>query len=223
MKALLITGTLAEKAVKRYAKESNVETEVRVLNVPVAAFLTPETIAKALKNANLKGFDAILVPGLVRGDTKVISQTTGIPAFKGSRYAADLPTVLDSMDEVTLSTVTPACDLLRDKLRQKALEELEAPEKNRVSLLKNPWNMLIKDLAVGRDFPMRVMAEIVDAALMPKAEVQRLSEHFVKLGADVIDVGMVAGESKPDTAAKLVKAVKSVVDVPVSIDSLNPA
>jgi dihydropteroate synthase-like protein len=223
VKALLVTGTLAEKAVKRYANESSVKTEVRVLNVPVAAFLTPETIAEALKHENLKGVDVILVPGLVRGDTIVISQATGIPAFKGSRYAADLPTVLDSMSEVTLSTVMPACDLLRDKLRQKALEELESVERNRVSLLKHPWNMLIKGLAVGRDFPMRVMAEVVDAALMPKAEVQRLAAHFVKQGADVIDVGMVAGESKQETAAKLVEAVKSVVDVPVSIDSLNPA
>jgi dihydropteroate synthase-like protein len=223
VKALLITGTLAEKAVKRYAKESSVETEVHVLNVPVAAFLTPETIAEALKHESLTGFDAILVPGLVRGDTTVISQATSVPAFKGSRYAADLPTILDSMSEVALSTVTPACDLLRDKLRQKALEELEAPERSRVSLLKKPWNILIKDLAVGRDFPMRVMAEIVDAALMPKEEVQRLASHFAKIGADVIDVGMVAGESKPDTAAKMVEAVKSVVDVPVSIDSLNPA
>jgi hypothetical protein len=136
VKALLVTGTLAEKAVKRYANESSVKTEVRVLNVPVAAFLTPETIAEALKHENLKGFDAILVPGLVRGDTTVISHATGIPAFKGSRYAADLPTVLDSMGEVALSTVMPACDLLRDKLRQKALEELESVERNRVSLLK---------------------------------------------------------------------------------------
>jgi dihydropteroate synthase-like protein len=223
VKALLVTGTLAEKAVKRYANESSVKTEVRVLNVPVAAFLTPETIAEALKHANLNGFDAILVPGLVRGDTTVISHATGIPAFKGSRYAADLPTVLDSMSEVALSTVTPACDLLKDKLRQKALEELESVERNRVSLLKKLGNMLIKDLAVGRDFPMRVMAEIVDAALMPKAEVQRLAADFVKLGADVIDVGMVAGENRPEDARKLVEAVKSVVDVPVSIDSLNSA
>jgi dihydropteroate synthase-like protein len=113
--------------------------------------------------------------------------------------------------------------LLRDKLRQRALEELEKVEKNRETLLKKPGNMLIRNLAVGKDFPMRVMAEIVDAALMPKEEVQRLAENFVKLGADVVDVGMIAGESRPDDARKLVEAVKSVVDVPVSIDSLDAA
>jgi dihydropteroate synthase-like protein len=223
LKALLITGTLAEDAVKRYAQESSVKTEVRALNVPVAALLTPETIAKALKDAKPEGFDVILVPGLIRGDTAVISEAVDIPTFKGPRYAADLPTVLDSIGEVALSTVTPACDLLREKLRQKALEELEKVEKNRESLLKKPGNMLINDLAVGRDFPMRVMAEIVDAPLMPKEEVQRLAANFVRLGADVIDVGMIAGESIPADARKLVEAVKSVVDVPVSIDSFDPA
>ena len=70
----------------------------------------------------------ILVPGLVRGDTTVISKATGIPTFKGPRYAADLPTVLDSLCEVQLSTTVSADDLLREKLQQKALQEIEKTE-----------------------------------------------------------------------------------------------
>ena len=223
MKVLLVTGLLAENAVKSYAKESNVETSVFALRVPVAALLSPEQIAKALKTAGAQGFDLILVPGLMRGDTAVIADSVGTPTFKGPRYAADLPTVLDALDRVKLSTVTPACDLLRDELRQKALRELDAVEKNREALLKNPGNMLIADLAVGKDFPMRVLAEIVDAALTPSEEIQRLARHFVKMGADLIDVGMVAGESRPEDARRGVEAVKKVVDVPVSIDTLDPA
>ena len=222
MNVLLITGTLAEDMVKRYAKESSVKTEVLALKVPVAALLTPETIAKALQNVKAKNFDMILVPGLIRGDTTIISNAVGTPTFKGPRYAADLPTVLDSIGEVKLSTVTPACDLLREKLQQKALQELEKIEQNRDDLLKNPGSMLIKDLAVGKDFPMRVMAEIVDAALMPNDEIQSLAKHYVQLGANIIDVGMVAGKSRPSDAKRAVKAVKNVVDVPVSIDTLDP-
>jgi dihydropteroate synthase-like protein len=75
---------------------------------------------------------------------------------------------------------------------------------------------------VGRDFPMRIMAEIVDAPLMPLEEVQRLAKVFVGQGADIIDVGMIAGESRPKDARNLVAAVKQVVDVAVSIDTLNP-
>jgi len=222
LKALLITGQLAEEAVKRYARESSVETEVLALKVPVAALLNAETIAQKLKSTKRRDFDVVLVPGLIRGDTRAISKAVGIPAFKGPRYAADLPTVLDALGTVELSTVVPACDLLREKLREKALQELEKTEKNRDSLLRKPGNMLIKGLAVGRDFPMRVMAEIVDAALMPDDEVQRLTKSYVQGGADIIDVGMVAGESRPSDAKRAVEAVKSVVSVPVSIDSLDP-
>jgi dihydropteroate synthase-like protein len=222
LKLLLITGLLAEKTVKRYAKESNIETSILTLKVPVAALLAPEQIAKALKKTGTEGFDMILVPGLIRGDTSVIADSVGKPAFKGPRYAADLPTVLDAIGRVKLSTVTPACDLLREELQQKALRELEAVEKNRDVLLKNPGNMLIGELAVGKDFPMRVLAEIVDAALMPSDEIQRLAKHFVKMGADVIDVGMVAGESRPSDAKRAVETVKKAVNVPVSIDTLDP-
>jgi dihydropteroate synthase-like protein len=222
LKVLLITGLLAEKTVKSYAKESSVETEVLALKVPVAALLNPKQIAEALKKTAVEDFEVILVPGLVRGDTSIIADSVGVPTFKGPRYAADLPTVLDAIGHVRLSTVTPACDLLREELQQKALRELDAAEKNRDASLKNPGNMLIGDLAVGKDFPMRVMAEIVDAAVMPSAEIQRLAKHFVKMGADIIDVGMVAGESRPCDAKRAVEAVKKAVNVPVSIDTLDP-
>ena len=222
-KVLLITGALAEDTVKRYAKESNVNTEIVALKIAVAALLTPETIAKSLENMNLKSYDKILVPGLVRGDTAVIMKAVGVEAFKGPRYAADLPTVLDSIGEVQLSTIVPADDLLQEKLKKKALQEIEKTEQNRETLLKKPGNMLIGNLAVGKDFPMRVLAEIVDAPLLDNDTIQRLAKEFVHAGASIIDVGMVAGESQPLVAKRIIEWVKQVVDVSVSIDTLDPA
>ena len=221
LKVLLITGLLAEDTVKRYTQNSSVTTEVVALKVPVAALLTPAYIADALKNLNIHAFDVVLVPGLIRGDAMVIAEATGIPTFKGPRYAADLPTVLDALGHVKLSTVTPACDLLSEELKQKALQELAVVEKNRDALLKKRCNMLIGELALGKDFPMRVMAEIVDAPLLSTDEVQRLAKRYVKAGADIIDVGMVAGESRPAEGKRAVEAVKRVVNVPVSIDTFD--
>jgi dihydropteroate synthase-like protein len=223
VKVLLVTGALAEEAVKRYAKESSIETETLALKIAVAAFLTPENITQALKNTKLTDFNMILVPGLARGDMNAVSKATGVPAFKGPRYAADLPVVLDSLREIQLSTVIAADDLLREKLAQKALQEIEKTEANRTELLKKPGNMLIGKLAVGKEFPMRVLAEIVDAALMDKETIQQTAKRFVAVGADIIDVGMVAGESQPQKAKQIVQWVKQVVDVPVSIDTLDPA
>ncbi len=222
MNVLLITGLLAKDVVKQYAKQSNVKTDVVALKIPVAALLTPEVISKNLENMKVSGYDMILTPGLILGDTSVISNTIKIPAFKGPKYAADLPTVLDSLGELELSTTVPACDLLKEKLAQKALQELEKVEQNRNALLKRPGNVLVKGLVIGKDFPMRVMAEIVDAAVMEDSEIQRLAKQYVKSGANIIDVGMLAGTSRPKDAKRAIEAVKAVVDVPVSIDSLDP-
>jgi dihydropteroate synthase-like protein len=222
-KVLLITGTLAEDAVKFYARESNVNTKTVALKTPVAALLTPETIAKGIKDVDVKGFNLILVPGLVRGDTSVITKAFGIQTFKGPRYAADLPTVLDSLGEVQLSTVVPACDLLRERLQKKALQEIEKIEQNREELLKKPGSMVIRNLAIGKVFPMRVLAEIVDAPLMDEETIRNLARHFVDSGADIIDIGMVAGESRSFDAKRIVEWVKQVVDVPVSIDTIDSA
>ncbi len=218
----MVTGKLAEETVKDYAHQANVETEVVALNFPVAAFLNSETITAGLKNRNLKDINMILTPGLSGGDTKTITDALHVPAFKGPRYAADLPTVLEILGKVNLSTTVPACDLLRDILTEKALREIENAEKNRDALLKQPGSMLIKNLAIGKNFPMRVMAEIVDAALMDDEEIQFLAKKFAAQGAHIIDVGMIAGKSNPENAARIVKTVKAVVDVPVSIDTLAP-
>ncbi len=223
MKVLLITGLLAEDIVKRCAKESSIETETLALKMAVAALLTPQAIADALKTKKLADFNMILVPGLVRGDTTVISKAVGIPAFKGPRYAADLPTVLDSLCDIQLSTALSADDLLSEKLQQKALQEIEKTEKNCAALLKRPGNMLIGTLSVGKEFPMRILAEIVDAALMDKETIQWTAKRFVEAGASIVDVGMAAGESQPEKAKRMVEWVKQVVNVPVSIDSLDLA
>lgn len=223
LKILLVTGTLAKDTVKKYAKESKWVTETVALKTPVAALLTPEIITKELEQANLKSFDMILIPGLIRGDSSLITKSLGIETFKGPRYAADLQTVLDSVGEIQLSTIIPACDLIREKLQENALKEIEKAEMNRDTLLKKPGNMLIGNLAVGKNFAMRVLAEIVYAPSMENSAIQSLARHFVSSGASIIDVGMTAGKSNPSDAKRIVKAVKAAVNVSVSIDSLDPA
>lgn len=223
MKILLVTGQLAQDTVRSYAEQSSQETQTVALKIAVAAFLTPKRIAEDLKSRNLSGFDVIVTPGLVRGDTALVTEATGVPCFKGPRYAADLPTVLDMISKVQLSTTTPACDLLREKLAEKALQEIQNTEAQREELLKKPGSMRIGNVAVGTEFPMRVLAEIVDAAQMDKEAIQATAKRFAAVGADFIDVGMVAGESQPQKAAQIVEWVKQVVDVPVSIDTLDPS
>ncbi|MFQ5710474.1 MAG: dihydropteroate synthase-like protein [Candidatus Geothermarchaeales archaeon] len=222
VKFLLITGQLARNLVRKHAQESRVEFDVMDLPMPVAALLTPRYIAHELKERRAEGFDVALVPGLVRGDVSLVEEATGITTFKGPRNAADLPLVLDAFERVELSRTLPACDLLKEELRRGALDEIEAVERRREALLKNPWNTLVGGLAVGKDFPMRIMAEIVDAPLKSDGEIRRMARYYVESGAHIVDVGMMAGESKPEQAERAVRAVKDAVEVPVSIDTLDP-
>ncbi len=122
-----------------------------------------------------------------------------------------------------LSTTEPACDLLREKLQKRALAELDRVERNRAALLKKPGHLQIGDLAVGKAFPMRVLAEIVDAPLLESAEIQRLAKRYAAGGANIIDIGMTAGQTRPKDAQRAVAAAKSAVNLPISIDTLNPA
>jgi dihydropteroate synthase-like protein len=222
MKILLVTGRLAKDYVRKHALESHVEFDVIALPIPVAALMTSRYVAQELKSMEIKGYDMILVPGMIFGDPSLIEQAVNIPTFKGPRYAADLPVILDSLERVKLSKTFPACSLLKDELRRRALSEIASVERNRDILLNNPGNLLIGNLAVGKDFPMRVMAEIVDAPLKSDEEIRKRAIYYVSSGADIVDIGMIAGESRPADAKRAVKAVKRVLNVPVSIDTIDP-
>jgi dihydropteroate synthase-like protein len=219
---LLVTGQLAKGLVQRYSRESSEDFEVFDLPIPVASLLTPRYIAYELGKRGLKDFEAILVPGMVKGDVSSVEEATGIRTYKGPRHAADLPTVLDAFGRVQLSRSIPACELLKEELQQKALKELEAVEVNHESLLRRAGNMTIGGLTIGRDFPMRVLAEIVDAPKRSDKEIMKEARYFVESGAHMVDVGMVAGKSQPGEAERAVEAVRKAVDVPISIDTIDP-
>jgi dihydropteroate synthase-like protein len=220
MKILLVTGQLAQDTVKNYATQSSHETETVALKIAVAAFLTPKRITEELKNRDLSGFDLIVVPGLVRGDTKFIVKQTGIAAVKGQDTLRPF-NILD-MDRRSQLSTTILHGLLHEKLVEKAFLIFQKTELQREELLKKPVECN-RRRTVGPEFPMRVLAEIVDAAQMDKETIQATAKRFVSAGADFIDVGMVAGESQPEKASEIVRWVKQAVDVPVSIDTLDPA
>ncbi|MCP8311034.1 MAG: dihydropteroate synthase-like protein [Candidatus Methylarchaceae archaeon HK01M] len=221
MKVLLVTGKLAKNLVKKYSSESSVESETIDLSTSVAALLKPRYILRELKARKVEGYDMVIIPGLISGDVSLIDEI-GIPTFKGPRYAADIPFVLDLLGKVELSKTLPADDLLEEELRRRALEEIEAVNRSKDELLKRSWNILIRDLPIGRDFPVRIMAEIVDAPRLTDEEIIKRAKYYASSGADIIDIGMIAGECRPDDAERAVKAVRSTVDSLISIDTMDP-
>jgi dihydropteroate synthase-like protein len=228
MRVLLVTGRLAERVVYESAsQQNNIEFCVKVLPISVAALITPGFISRELKDEELGGYDLIVVPGMVTGDTSIIEKSAGIPVFKGTRYASDLPVLLEALGRIELSKVDPADSILAKHLQHKNIGMLQDAEHQDRSVAEKPWNTIIgKDtgsyLFVGRDYPMRVVAEILDAPNLTDEELLSRANYYAKSGAQVIDIGMLAGEPKPDDVRRIAMLLKRKLKVPVSIDSLNP-
>jgi len=226
MRILLVTGKLAEPLVRKYGEGC----DVLATPVSVAAFLTPELIVKYLRKAGVRSgdYDLILIPGLVRGSAQPIEDEIGIPTFKGPRNAMDLPAVLRALEKgFKLSREKPADELFSlDGLKK--VEDIRNRARDRryiENALKKPWNVLIGSLPAGRDFPTRILGEVVDA---PKLGVEGTVEkalYYLREGADIIDIGMVAGEANLDFI-ELIPEIRERIrekgfDVPVSFDSLS--
>ena len=229
MRILIITGDLAYPLIKNVVKDSKEDIIVHVADTQVAAFLTPNQIIKEVKtnfSNQLDDIDMILVPGLIKKGTRQITKELGIPTFKGSTDGADLLMVINLLEKISLSEDKPADKLIEEEKRKEAfkfIENFENDEKNIEKLLKKPNNILIRNLPVGEDFPMRVLSEIANAPFLSKQELINKCQYFVDSGADMIDIGMAAGEDFSDKIPELINTLRPIVgDRPLSIDTLNP-
>ncbi|UCH57072.1 MAG: dihydropteroate synthase-like protein [Candidatus Bathyarchaeota archaeon] len=227
LRVLIVTGKIAEESIRRKASGSKHAVDVRPLPVSVAAFITPDQAAEALGFLRRGDYELILLPGTVRGDVSPVEEATGIPTFKGPSNADDLPIVLDLLGEVEFSKTESASDLIQDARRDRAASELETVERSWRELVERHGGMVIggegRVVAVGSALPMRVIAEIVNAPTLDIESVRRRARYYESEGADIVDIGMLAGSPRPEAAAELVEVVRSSVELPVSIDTLDPS
>jgi len=225
MRVLLVTGALAEAEVRRHTEGLSHSFEVHALPVTVAAFITPGYAAKQLGGLDLSSFDMILLPGAVSGDVSPVEEATGVPTYKGPIHAADLPLVM--RDDIELSRTEPADVFIADTLRSKAIEEIEAADRDWRRVLEERGGLVLgraeRRVPVGPGFPMRVAAEIVNAPLLEPVQVTRRAAYYESMGADLIDIGMLAHDPRPESIQGIVEAVRRATDMPISIDSLEPA
>lgn len=219
MKILLVTGRHAVDDVERHIEAVAVPVKIHICEVDVAAFLSPGKILGELSKLNLEGISTIIVPGSVKGDMSPITKDLGIPCIKGPRNIADLPLVLRKVSEngIKLSPRVPADDLLKEEFRNCMREELNEaynpkPDKLRIGG-KNP-------VFLGAGIT-HVIAEIPDAPLLTGEELKRIAGYYLDSGAEVIDIGMISGRDDSGKVGSMVEILRSTVDIPLSIDSLD--
>lgn len=209
MKILVVTGKLAGDTVKKSVKD---EAGVLVLDVEVAAFITPALLRRFLPD---KKYDLILVPGLASGDFSGLEKELNTPIRLGPKHAVDLGFVISFADSLVFSTKVPACELLVEKRRRSAFDRVIELENNSIA------SLTLKGVKLGGNSRMKVMAEIVDAGHLNHEELTDKIRYFSEMGADIIDLGM----SLYATIEEVIAAVgtaKSATALPLSIDTLNP-
>ena len=86
---LFVTGRLAEPAVRGVMSGLDIGHQIAVMNISVAALMTPRWIARRLTVP--PGVDNIVIPGLCDGDVEALEQATGLPVRKGPADVRSLP------------------------------------------------------------------------------------------------------------------------------------
>ncbi len=203
MRILLVTGKLAGEMVRKYGKGA----DVHICDVDVAAFITPAL----LDDADLSGYDLVLVPGLTYGcDWESFERRKGVKIRLGPLHAYDLQHVLKLADKVEFSHKIPACRLIESA---KAEEVVKA-----VDELDDRCAFKIGDAPVGGDSRMKVVAEI--ASFMDEEDLMRKIDYYTESGADIIDIG-VPLEFDAEWLSKAVKLAVDYSKLPVSVDTFN--
>jgi dihydropteroate synthase len=86
---LFVTGRLAEPALRGVMSELEIDHQIAVMNISVAALMTTRWIAKRLTAPD--GVDNIVIPGLCEGGVDTLQQATGLPVRKGPADVRALP------------------------------------------------------------------------------------------------------------------------------------
>lgn len=211
MKVLLLTGRLAEHDVRAAANSARVPADIMVLDLDIAAFITPEHLRRAAPT----GYDLIMIPGLVTSDFSDVERELGTKIRLGPKHAADITYVLDNIDEVELSSRTPACVLLAERLAQNAEEMLRRIEQS----ARPP--IVIRGIGIGGGSRMKVLAEIVDATRLEARSLEDKIRYYESQGADMIDLGLPL-DALPDDVRRVVRIARGASKLPLSIDTLRP-
>jgi dihydropteroate synthase-like protein len=208
-KILLATGRIAEKAVRSAAGE--LKADVIVLPVDVAQFISPALAVKEIQPI-AEHYDRIIFPGATRFDVGEVEKDIGTPCFKGTNHPSDLPEAI--RQNIVLSKKESADKLIEKDGEKEAMEARKRAEKQEGAFK-------IRNLKIGPGLPPRIIAEIIDAPKLSDDELLERAEYYLKSGADIIDIGAVAGEDNSGRLAEIVKLLKKSIQAPVSIDSLN--
>lgn len=208
MKILVVTGRLAEAAVRKSVED---RADVLVLPTAVAALITPQKLISGFADSEFSTnkYDAVLISGFSKFNFEKAEKEIGSPVYLGPKHAVDLKSALISR---TFSKTIPACEFIQNQKAEQAVEILTRSEKTETPAFH------IGSVSIGGTSRMKILAEIVAAESLTEDELRSQVAMLVSEGADMIDVGF-SPDVDEQTVSSVFSFVKSISSVPVSIDS----
>jgi len=203
MRILLPTGELAYGIVKAAAEGYDADV---VAIGRVASFLTPANLRKLMQARN---YDYVVVSGMCTASFAEVEAEFGVPIYRGPRHAADLGMVLPMLGKVELSRSVPADALLSSKRHEEAAGRVLENEMGSVPVF------MLRDLKVGGDSRMKVLAEIMDAH--KRDDLREEANRFLSEGADIIDLGF-GFDATPEDVERCFDKL-SDLSCPLSVDT----
>lgn len=86
LKILIVTGRLAAEIVRKtIASIKGYKIDVYVLPIEIIGLARVENILSNISRRDVEGYDYLLVPGLVRGDLRVLEEKLGVRVIKGPK------------------------------------------------------------------------------------------------------------------------------------------
>ncbi len=197
----MITTQAAEKIVNDVISKirlGNICFDVYRSRAQVACLASVSSVVEELKASglNLKRYDLVIIPGLMRGSAKVIEKEFGVRAVKGTLYAGDLPQMIKALLEgVDFSPDLPADVVLKDKVLNSLKERVRSEIENKEPLF---WLGRVKFVI---DPPPMVL--LYEHMIGREDDLEELSDYLRRNGVEGVIVGCESG-------CKVDKAVRAV-------------
>ncbi len=208
---LFLTGKLAEKSLQKVLDHIQPDFKYRIaqIGVSVAALMTPELIARRL--ADTGDADSVIVPGLCRGDIRILEEKYGIPVERGPEDLKDLPQYFGKAGK--------SADLSLYDVDIFA-EIVEAPQ------------LSVEGIVKRAEFFRQQGANVIDLGCLPntpfahlKEAIQALKAQGFKVSVDSLNTDdlLLAGQSGADYLLSLTEKTLWVADEVNSTPILIPA
>ena len=90
-RCLFVTGKLAAQSLRNILESMvpRLDYEMAVLPISVAALMDTRFVAKHL--GNRRECDHVMIPGLCRGDLKIVSRKLGVDVIRGPKSLKEIP------------------------------------------------------------------------------------------------------------------------------------